>query len=121
MHAGLHSEQLALVDLLVLAASKAFVGHPWSTLSMLVEQLRICEGRGMATTHYVTVLDEVKEGMNLKVGRMDTGSGGLRVCCAGRARAAAPPSWRLTACCVYRMLRSFLVRPCPPPVQRPCR
>jgi len=55
------------VDLLVLAASKVFVGHPWSTLSMLVEQMRICTGLGTATTHYVTVSDEYKEGLNIKM------------------------------------------------------
>lgn len=55
------------MDLLVLAASKVFVGHPWSTLTMLVEQLRICSGLGTSTIHYVTVLDETKEYLNIKM------------------------------------------------------
>jgi len=51
--AGLHSEQLALLDLLVLAVGDAFVGHPYSTMSLLVEQLRICAGQ--AANHYIHI------------------------------------------------------------------
>ena len=41
--AGLHSEQRALVDLLVLSKAKRFVGHPYSSLSVLVEQMRFAK------------------------------------------------------------------------------
>lgn len=34
---------------------------------MLVEQLRICSGLGTSTIHYVTVLDETKEYLNIKM------------------------------------------------------
>ena len=54
-HAGLHSEQLALLDLLVLTGAQAFVGHPFSTMSVLVEHLRTCQGVDRRTAHYITV------------------------------------------------------------------
>jgi len=60
----LHSEQLALVDLLVLSAAKFFVGHPWSTTSVLIEQLRICGGLRTNVTRFVTLYDEESEKLN---------------------------------------------------------
>lgn len=42
---GLHSEQIALVDLLVLSLSESFVGHPGSTFSVLIEQIRLSDSQ----------------------------------------------------------------------------
>lgn len=39
--AGLHSEQLALVDLLVLTRTARFVGHQRSTFSITANDLRV--------------------------------------------------------------------------------
>ncbi|GBF97806.1 hypothetical protein Rsub_11332 [Raphidocelis subcapitata] len=48
--AGLHSEQLALVDLLVLTRSARFVGHKASTFSYFARDLRALRGGGDLTT-----------------------------------------------------------------------
>lgn len=57
--AGLHSEQRALVDLLVLTKGRRFVGHPFSTLSVLVEQMRLArEERPEQPTHYLNLTSE---------------------------------------------------------------
>ena len=53
--AGLHSEQRTLLDLLVLSWAARFVGHPYSTISALLEQLRLT--RGLGPTACVNVSD----------------------------------------------------------------
>ncbi|PSC70520.1 axi 1 [Micractinium conductrix] len=52
---GLHSEQLALLDVLVLTGSGAFVGHPQSTISVMAEQLRICAGFPPQTNQFLDI------------------------------------------------------------------
>ena len=47
MHTGMHSEQKALVDFLVLARGRAFVGMAHSTFSYYLEQLRRLQVRAL--------------------------------------------------------------------------
>lgn len=56
---SLHSEQLALLDLLVMSTSQVFVGHPYSTLSVLVQQMRVCAGKDSSTNHMVEMPNTV--------------------------------------------------------------
>jgi hypothetical protein len=44
---------MALLDVLVLAKSRIFVGHPYSTMSVLCEQLRVLQGLSPDSTHYM--------------------------------------------------------------------
>jgi hypothetical protein len=53
--AGLHSEQLALVDMLVLARGKKFVGSCWSTFSTFTRDLRAL--RGLPKSTFLSVTD----------------------------------------------------------------
>ena len=51
--AGLHPEQLALVDFLVLLKSRQLVGWGGSSFSVLLRELRAADGVPRATTHLI--------------------------------------------------------------------
>lgn len=55
---GLHSEQLALVDLLVLARATRFVGDSRSTFSIFLRERRALAGVPRATFHSVAEHDD---------------------------------------------------------------
>ena len=64
--AGLHSEQQALIDLLVMAGARAFVGHPFSTMSVTVEQLRISAGFLPETNAYIYIWEKEHDDNNAR-------------------------------------------------------
>lgn len=55
---GLHSEQLALVDLLVLARAARFVGDSRSTFSIFLRERRALAGVPRATFHSVAAQED---------------------------------------------------------------
>ena len=51
--AGLHTEQMALVDMLVMSRAALFFGYTRSSMSFLIAQLRYAQGRE-DTAHWVS-------------------------------------------------------------------